>query len=247
MSDRTCSIEGCERSHDARGFCARHYRQWRRAGNGPSVPACSIDGCDRRAETARGWCWTHHRRWQDHGDPEHVPMRERLERDRFYSHTERRGACLIWTGNKNGRGYGTWTPKEGVRHLAHRRSLELSGAVLSTDQYVDHICHTPLCVEPAHLRAVTPSENTWNLKGARRNNRAGVRNVSITRHGRYVVRVKKAGKVHVGGTFVQLEEAALAAELLRLELFGAYAGPTPHLAALAEVGLAKKNTEKEQS
>lgn len=30
MSDRTCSVEGCGRTHAARGLCNRHWIQWRR-------------------------------------------------------------------------------------------------------------------------------------------------------------------------------------------------------------------------
>lgn len=242
-----CTIDGCTDPHDARGYCQRHYAQARRDGDGPALSECVIDGCQRHSASSQGWCWTHYRRWQDHGDPERIPMRERSERERFYSRTERRGGCLIWTGNRNGRGYGTWTPKEGVRFLAHRRSLELSGVVLGVGQYVDHICHTPLCVEPSHLRGVTPGENTWNLRGARRNSQTGVRNVSITRQGRYIVRVKKSGVVHRAGPFNSLDEAAIAAESLRLDLFGQYAGPTPHLAALEAVGLDAHPEHKEPS
>lgn len=28
MAKRTCSIEGCERIHYARGWCSRHYKRW---------------------------------------------------------------------------------------------------------------------------------------------------------------------------------------------------------------------------
>lgn len=30
---RTCSINGCERKHDARGWCSTHYSRWRQGGD----------------------------------------------------------------------------------------------------------------------------------------------------------------------------------------------------------------------
>lgn len=33
MADRTCSVEGCERSSACRGWCSMHYTRWRRHGD----------------------------------------------------------------------------------------------------------------------------------------------------------------------------------------------------------------------
>ena len=38
MADRTCSVEGCDRSAKARGFCNPHYQRWYRYGDADFMP-----------------------------------------------------------------------------------------------------------------------------------------------------------------------------------------------------------------
>ena len=51
MSKRGCIVDGCDRRHQARGWCAIHYQSPKR---------CDIAGCDR-PHAARGLCHTHYR------------------------------------------------------------------------------------------------------------------------------------------------------------------------------------------
>lgn len=82
MSERTCSVEGCDRKPYGRGLCQMHYKRMRKRGTTEAqvfVPkVCSVAGCDRQANvpgSARGWCGPHYQRWQRWGDPlgAHVP------------------------------------------------------------------------------------------------------------------------------------------------------------------------------
>lgn len=64
---RICSIEGCEKKHAARGFCAKHYRGCRRYGD-PLAPirryatgTCELSLCDRK-HYALGLCRKHYLR-----------------------------------------------------------------------------------------------------------------------------------------------------------------------------------------
>ena len=71
MTDRTCSIDDCERPAYCRGWCTKHYQRWRNHGSTdhPRPPAygnCVADGCIKPAKT-RGWCVTHYSRWLRHG------------------------------------------------------------------------------------------------------------------------------------------------------------------------------------
>ena len=63
MSERLCSVEGCERKHYAKGFCRTHYARMSRGApldrpiqrHGGPVKFCSVEGCDR-GNRAKGFC-----------------------------------------------------------------------------------------------------------------------------------------------------------------------------------------------
>ena len=80
VPERTCSVEGCDRPVQAKGWCSTHYARARRNGvPGPAEIAvtsrgaaklalCSVPGCDRPAPTA-GYCPGHYARVRRTGDP----------------------------------------------------------------------------------------------------------------------------------------------------------------------------------
>lgn len=77
MANPTCTIDGCERLHLARGYCGTHYKRWKLTGNpGTAVvrqvvrrteTVCAVDGCSR-PRIQREWCKAHYARWRRHGD-----------------------------------------------------------------------------------------------------------------------------------------------------------------------------------
>lgn len=78
MANGTCSVEGCERVLDSRGWCDYHYRHWLKHGDplmvkkrGPKPkprPTCSVGGCERVVH-GRGYCPLHYQQWKNNGDP----------------------------------------------------------------------------------------------------------------------------------------------------------------------------------
>ena len=61
--DKICTVSGCRRKHVARGYCHRHYQQWRRTGEPvpPQRPkTCAAPGCTRPHRSG-GFCDTHYR------------------------------------------------------------------------------------------------------------------------------------------------------------------------------------------
>lgn len=173
MGNRLCAIEGCSRdagghTGGGRGWCAAHYKRWRRHGDplhgGPLLrqtergQPCSIDGCDEPV-IARGWCENHYGRWKRHGDPLVGRNPNGMDpAERFWSFVEKTDECWIWTGAVNGSGYGTFS-EGGRRHMAHRYAWTLAGNVLTPGLTLDHLCRTTLCVLIEHLEEVTYAEN----------------------------------------------------------------------------------------
>lgn len=73
---------------------------------------------------------------------------------------EPNSGCWLWLGRIGGRGYGALS-LNGNSVAAHRVFFELAtGEKIPNGMVCDHKCRTPLCVNPAHLRVVTPGVNS---------------------------------------------------------------------------------------
>jgi len=67
-------------------------------------------------------------------------------------------ACVEWIGTMTGTGYGqAWF--EGRKYKAHRLVYALAVAPIPEGLTVDHICFNTVCINPAHLRLLTLSQN----------------------------------------------------------------------------------------
>lgn len=68
-----CLVAGCTKMHRAKGYCTKHYDNFRRHGDPLYVRPqptriCSISECKGR-KFAREWCRKHYDRWERYGDP----------------------------------------------------------------------------------------------------------------------------------------------------------------------------------
>lgn len=79
MPQSTCSIDQCESSVVARGWCNLHWKRWRNHGDPlhlvPKQPKsdCVIDGCDRQlGGGGRDLCSMHYQRWRTTGSTDRL-------------------------------------------------------------------------------------------------------------------------------------------------------------------------------
>lgn len=149
---------------------------------------------------------------------------------KFWAKVNKTGTCWLWIGNLNAKGYGAYSRteyqsgrvKQGMKYIvmaAHRYSWELANGPIPEGIEIDHICHTPACVRPTHLRLATRKQNSENRKGPTVRSKSGVRGVYwSTDKARWRAVVGHHGKQVYVGTFRDLGEAEAAVIAKRNEL-----------------------------
>lgn len=81
--------------------------------------------------------------------------------------------CWEWQGYRWGRyalmftGHNPKTNRP-IRELVHRVSYRVFKGPIPSGLHIDHLCRNTVCVNPAHLEAVTPRENLLRQWKARR-------------------------------------------------------------------------------
>jgi len=70
--------------------------------------------------------------------------------------------CHLWSGSQNRQGYGNFW-HDGKCWKAHRFAHVVWNGPIPDGYDVMHLCDTPSCVNPAHLRAATTAENIRDM------------------------------------------------------------------------------------
>lgn len=89
---------------------------------------------------------------------------------RFMQKWVQQGDCWVWEAgtckNRGIRYSSFWTGERNVR--GHKFSYEAFVGPVPDGLTLDHLCRNPLCVNPAHLEAVTNEENIARMHNARK-------------------------------------------------------------------------------
>lgn len=173
MRGELCTVDGCEKPQDSRGWCPMHYQRWKSHGDphttkrrtGRSIAPCSVRECVKTAK-ARTYCDSHLWRFYKYGDPLGKSQRAKPTTDeRFWQKVDRGepDECWKWTAAHMPQGYGTFaisnTADTSTFIGAHRYAYQALVGPIPDGLTLDHLCRNPACVNPAHLEPVTREEN----------------------------------------------------------------------------------------
>lgn len=164
-----------------------------------------------------------------------MPVSRPLD-ERFWEKVNKCGEdeCWLWKGATSspsggrhikpqvyGKIAGSRTPSGRKFWAAHRLSWVLKNGHIPEGKLVDHKCHNTLCVNPSHLRLVTPKQNSENRAGAATTkNSSGRRGVRWNKNiGKWHAYYSHNNRSHCVGFFDDLEEASQAAKNARNKVF----------------------------
>lgn len=167
-----CSVDACETKVVARGYCAKHWRRWRKYGD-PAVVmqkknTCSVSECGRFVK-GHDLCNLHYQRFLKYGSPliQKNPARPTAI-ERFMSKVNKTESCWLWTASLRAKddpkqAYGSFNNGKKI-DKAHRFSYQQFVGPIPDGMMVLHRCDVPMCVNPGHLFLGTNTDNMRDMR-----------------------------------------------------------------------------------
>jgi hypothetical protein len=177
MTDKTCSVDDCEKKLYAKGLCNMHYNRQKRTGSveGRKVQSnCDFPGCDR-GHYGKGLCEGHYTQHIRKGQPL-APLgtaKGDLAKHFYATVDTETDECIEWPYVKSGFGYGMVT-LDGRRLGTHVAAWKRKNGEVPEGHQINHHCDNPCCYNPKHLYAGTQAENIQDQVTRGRHSTAGV-------------------------------------------------------------------------
>lgn len=194
---KTCTVEGCNGKHCAKGYCNKHYKQMKRYGHILERTKFDLNEII------------------EHDDYAEIVLYDKNNNEVARSIIDLDYADII-------KDYKWYLKQEGYAYNKELGFLHRFIMNPPKDMVVDHINHNKLDNRRDNLRVCTHQENDWN-KVPISTNTSGITGVSKTQWGTWQSRIEVNGKKICLGSFSTLEEATKVRRQAELEYYGEFA------------------------
>jgi len=233
---KICQVEGCDKPCSAKGFCRKHYYEYRRDGLLDN-PICKVDGCDQPS-FSKCLCGRHYNQVRTMGgvrsrtthDPNEFTVDGDLVRIHLYNkRSQKIGEAIVDASDYHLVSKYRWSLLK-THHISYcstslnRKTTYIHRIIMGEpDSQVDHINRDGLLNSRSNLRLCTQQQNVFN-SGMQSNNKSGYKGVFWSTSAQvWMARIQKNGKIHCLGVFAAPEVAAIAYNDAARHLFGEFA------------------------
>ena len=233
---KKCKIEGCEDKSYCKGYCSKHYQQFKKYGEGllpVKQTICVVDGCNNKY-SCKGYCQKHYWQIKQYGrildrtthDPNEIVIYDDYAEIILYNkQCEEVGRTIIDIDDINKiKDYKWYLDREG--YVINNKIGRLHRYLMNppNDMVIDHINGNPLDNRKSNLRICSQQQNSMNKQNQRRNTTSKYKGVNWhKRRNKWRAGIKINGKYkHIGLYDTELT-ASIEYDKAALLYFGVYA------------------------